>query len=84
MPYTVRCKGTEMTYTQKVIKREVTLTMFKFGVSSALEVENVTPEQRIAWIKEELAILEEKLNTITKDYHATDTVGDPFVGIEAK
>ena len=84
MPYTVRCKGIEMTYTQKVIKREVTLTMFKFGVSSALEVENVTPEQRIAWIKEELAILEEKLNTITKDYHATDTVGDPFVGIEAK
>ena len=73
-----------MTYTGKVIKREVTLTMFKFGVSSALEVENVTPEQRIAWIKEELAILEEKLNTITKDYHATDTVGDPFVGLEAK
>jgi hypothetical protein len=73
-----------MTYTSKVIKREVTLTMFMFGVSSALEVENVTPEQRIAWIKEELAILEEKLNTITKDYHATDTVGDPFVGIEAK
>jgi len=84
MPYTVRCKGIEMTYTGKVIKREVTLTMFKFSVSSALEVENVTPEQRIAWIKEELAILEEKLNTITKDYHATDTVGDPFVGIEAK
>jgi len=73
-----------MTYTSKVIKREVTLTMFMFGVSSALEVENVTPEQRITWIKEELAILEEKLNTITKDYHATDTVGDPFVGIEAK
>ena len=67
-----------MTYTQKVIKREVTLTMFKFSVSSALEVENVTPEQRISWIKEELAILEQKLNTITKDYHATDTVGDPF------
>ncbi len=84
MPYTVRCKGIEMTYTSKVIKREVTLTMFMFGVSSALEVENVTPEQRIAWIKEELAILEEKLNTITKDYHATDTVGDPFVGLEAK
>ena len=84
MPYTVRCKGIEMTYTGKVIKREVTLTMFKFSVSSALEVENVRPEQRIAWIKEELAILEEKLNTITKDYHATDTVGDPFVGIEAK
>ncbi len=73
-----------MTYTGKVIKREVTLTMFKFSVASALEVENVTPEQRISWIKEELAILEEKLNTITKDYHATDTVGDPFVGIEAK
>ena len=73
-----------MTYTSKVIKREVTLTMFMFGVSSALEVENVTREQRITWIKEELAILEEKLNTITKDYHATDTVGDPFVGIEAK
>jgi len=73
-----------MTYTGKVIKREVTFTMFKFSVSSALEVENVTPEQRISWIKEELAILEEKLNTITKDYHATDTVGDPFVGIEAK
>ena len=84
MPYTVRCKGIEMTYTQKVIKREVMLTMFKFSVSSALEVENVTPEQRIAWIKEELAKLEEHLNTITKDYHATDTVGDPFVGIEAK
>jgi len=73
-----------MTYTGKVIKREVTLTMFKFSVASALEIENVTPEQRISWIKEELAILEEKLNTITKDYHATDTVGDPFVGIEAK
>jgi hypothetical protein len=72
-----------MTYTQKVIKREVMLTMFKFSVSSALEVENVTPEQRITWIKEELAKLEEQLNTITKDYHATDTVGDPFVGIEA-
>jgi len=73
-----------MTYTGKVIKREVTLTMFKIGVSSALEAENATPEQRIQWIKEELAILEEKLNTITKDYHATDTVGDPFVGIEVK
>jgi hypothetical protein len=73
-----------MTYTGKVIKREVTLTMFKFSVSSALEVENVTPEQRISWIKEELAILEKKLNIITKDYHATDIVGDPFVGIEEK
>ncbi len=84
MPYTVRCKGIEMTYTQKVIKREVTLTMFKFGVSSALEVENVTPEQRIAWITEELAKLEAKLNIITKDYHTNDEIGDPFVGIEAK
>ena len=84
MPYTVRCKGIEMTYTGKVIKREVTLTMFKFSVSSALEVENVTPEQRITWIKEELATLEEKLNTITKDYHTNDEIGDPFVGIEAK
>jgi len=84
MPYTTKCKGIEMTYTQKVIKREVTLTMFKFGVSSALEVENVTPEQRIAWITEELAKLEEKLNTITKDYHTNDEIGDPFVGIEAK
>ncbi len=73
-----------MTYTQKVIKREVTLTMFKFGVSSALEVENVTPEQRIAWITEELAKLEAKLNIITKDYHTNDEIGDPFVGIEAK
>ena len=72
------CKGIEMTYTQKVIKREVTLTMFKFSVSSALEVENVTPEQRIEWIKEELAKLEEKLNIITKDYHTNDEVGDPF------
>ncbi len=78
------CKGIEMTYTGKVIRREVTLTMFMFGVSSALKVENVTPEQRIAWIEQELVMLEEKLNTITKDYHATDTVGDPFVGIEAK
>ena len=84
MPYTVRCKGIEMTYTSKVIKREVTLTMFMFGVLSALEVENVTPEQRITWIKEELATLEEKLNTITKNYHTNDEVGDPFVGIEVK
>ena len=84
MPYTVRCKGIEMTYTGKVIKREVTLTMFKFSVTSALEVENATPEQRIAWITEELAILEEKLNTITKDYHTNDEVGDPFAGIEVK
>ncbi len=78
------CKGIEMTYTGKVIKREVTLTMFMFGVSSALKVENVTPEQRIAWIEQELAMLEEKLNTITKDYHTNDEVGDPFVGIEVK
>ncbi len=78
------CKGIEMTYTGKVIRREVTLTMFMFGVSSALKVENVTPEQRIAWIEQELAMLEEKLNTITKDYHATDTVGDPFEGLEVK
>ena len=83
MPYTTKCKGIEMTYTQKVIKREVTLTMFKFSVTSALEVENATPEQRIAWITEELAKLEEKLNTITKDYHTNDEIGDPFVGIEA-
>ena len=73
-----------MTYTEKVIRREVTLTMFKFSVSSALEVENVTPEQRIVWIKEELAKLEERLNIITKDYHTNDEIGDPFVGIEAK
>ena len=73
-----------MTYTSKVIKREVTLTMFMFGVSSALEVENVTAEQRIAWIKEELATLEEKLNTITKDYHTNDEVVDPFARIEVK
>jgi hypothetical protein len=73
-----------MTYTEKVIRREVTLTMFKFSVSSALEVENVTPEQRIVWIKEELAKLEERLNIITKDYHINDEVGDPFVGIEVK
>ena len=84
MPYTVRCKGIEMTYTGKVIKREVTLTMFKFSVTSALEVENATPEQRIAWITEELAKLEAKLNIITKDYHTNDEIGDPFVGIEAK
>ena len=84
MPYTVRCKGIEMTYTQKVIKREVTLTMFKFSVTSALEVAHATPEQRIAWITEELAKLEVKLNTITKDYHTKDEIGDPFVGIEAK
>ena len=73
-----------MTYTGKVIKREVTLTMFKFSVTSALEVENATPEQRIAWITEELAKLEAKLNIITKDYHTNDEIGDPFVGIEAK
>ncbi len=73
-----------MTYTGKVIKREVTLTMFKFSVTSALEVQNATPEQRIAWITEELAKLEAKLNIITKDYHTNDEIGDPFVGIEAK
>ena len=84
MPYTVRCKGIEMTYTQKVIRREVTLTMFKFSVTSALEVAHATPEQRIAWITEELAKLEAKLNIITKDYHTNDEIGDPFVGIEAK
>ena len=84
MHYTTKCKGIEMTYTQKVIKREVTLTMFKFSVTSALEVANATPEQRIAWITEELAKLEAKLNIITKDYHTNDEIGDPFVGIEAK
>ncbi len=84
MPYTTKCKGIEMTYTQKVIKREVTLSMFKFSVTSALEVQNATPEQRIAWITEELAKLEERLNTITKDYHTNDEVGDPFAGIEVK
>lgn len=67
-----------MTYQDYVIKCEVAKTAFKCGVSSALQVENATPEQRLAWIAEDLRKLEAELEIIDKAFDEQDEVGDPF------
>ena len=67
-----------MTYQDYVIKCEVAKTVFKCGVTSALSVENATPEQRLAWIAEDLKKLETELELIRKTFDEQDVVGDPF------
>ena len=67
-----------MTYQDYVIKCEVAKTVFKCGVTSALSVENATPEQRLAWIAEDLKKLETELELIGKTFDEQDEIGDPF------
>ena len=72
-----------MTYQDYVIKCEVAKTVFQCGVKSALSVENATPEQRLAWIAEDLKKLETELEQIGKTFDEQDEVGDPFA-VEVK
>ena len=72
-----------MTYQDYVIKCEVVKTVFQCGVTAALSVENATPEQRLAWIAEDLKKLETELEQIRKTFDEQDEVGDPFV-VEVK
>ena len=67
-----------MTYQDYIIKCEVAKTVFQCGVKSALSVENATPEQRLAWIAEDLKKLQEELEQIGKAFDEQDVVGDPF------
>jgi hypothetical protein len=78
------CKGKEMTYQDYIIKCEVAKTVFQCGVKSSLIVENATPEQRLAWIADDLAKLEKELEAFGKAFDEQDEVGDPFVGLEVK
>jgi len=73
-----------MTYQEYIIKCEVAKTAFQCNVSSALIVENVTPEKRLEWIAEDLAKLNAELEVIGKAFDEQDEVGDPFVSLEAK
>jgi len=68
-----------MTYQDYVIKCEVAKTVFQCGVTAALQVENATPEKRLAWIAEDLKKLETELEQIGKTFDEQDEVGDPFV-----
>ena len=68
-----------MTYEQYIAKCEVAKTAFKCGVTAALSVEIATPEQRLAWIAEDLKKLETELEAIDKAFDEQDEVGDPFV-----
>jgi hypothetical protein len=73
------CKGVrQMTYQDYIIKCEVAKTAFKCGVSAALSVEIATPEQRLAWIAEDLAKLDAELEVFGKAFDEQDEVGDPF------
>ena len=72
-----------MTYQDYIIKCEVAKTVFQCGVSSALQVSNVTPEHRLAWITEDLKKLKTELEQIRKTFDEQDEVGDPFV-VEVK
>lgn len=72
-----------MTYQDYIIKCEVAKTVFQHGVSSALQVENVTPEHRLVWIAEDLKKLKTELEQIRKTFDEQDKIGDPFV-VEVK
>ena len=72
-----------MTYQDYIIKCEVAKTAFKCGVTAALSVEIATPEQRLAWIAEDLKKLEIELEAIDKAFDEQDEVGDPFI-VEVK
>lgn len=73
------CKGVmKMTYSQYIAKCEVAKTVFQCGVTAALSVEIATPEQRLAWIAEDLKKLETELEEIGKTFDEQDEIGDPF------
>lgn len=67
-----------MTYQDYIIKCEVAKTAFKCHVSASLSVEIATPEQRLAWIAEDLAKLDAELEAIGKAFDEQDEIGDPF------
>ena len=67
-----------MTYTSYIAKCEVAKTAFKCNVSAALMTEIATPEQRLAWITEDLAKLDAELEAIGKAFDEQDEIGDPF------
>jgi len=67
-----------MTYQDYIIKCEVAKTAFKCGVTAALSVENATPEQKLAWIAEDLKKLETELEVIGKAFDTQDEIRDPF------
>ena len=74
------CKGVrQMTYQEYIIKCEVAKTAFQCNVTANLSVEIATPEQRLAWIAEDLAKLNAELEVIGKAFDEQDEVGDPFV-----
>ena len=73
-----------MTYQEYIIKCEVAKTVFQCGVTAAIVVEVATPEQRLAWIAEDLAKLNAELEVIGKTFDEQDEVGDPFAGLEVK
>ena len=73
-----------MTYEKYIAKCEVAKTAFKCNVTAALITEIATPEQRLAWIAEDLAKLQAELEAIGKAYDEQDEVGDPFAGLEVK
>jgi hypothetical protein len=67
-----------MTYQDYIIKCECAKTAFKCQVSASLSVEIATPEQRLAWITEDLAKLDAELEAIGKAFDEQDEIGDPF------
>ena len=68
-----------MTYSEYIAKCEVAKTAFKCNVTAALMTEIATPEQRLAWIAEDLKKLNTELEAIDKAFDEQDEVGDPFV-----
>ena len=73
-----------MTFQEYVIKTDCAKTAFKCGVTASLSVEIATPEQRLAWIAEDLKKLNAELEIIDKTFDEQDEVGDPFVNLEVK
>ena len=68
-----------MTYSEYIAKCEVAKTAFKCNVTAALMTDIATPEQRLAWIAEDLKKLNTELEAIDKAFDEQDEVGDPFV-----
>ncbi len=78
------CKGIEMTYQDYIIKCEVAKTAFQCRVSASLSAPIETPEERLAWIAEDLKKLEKELEAFGKAFDEQDEVGDPFVDLGVK
>ena len=68
-----------MTYSEYIAKCEVAKTAFQCNVTAILSVEVGKPEQKLAWIAEDLAKLQAELEVIGKAFDEQDEVGDPFV-----